>query len=382
MVGQRVRCPGCQVLLDLPPAEGALVVRCPKCRESFRVPPPAARPSVDDTIAGWLTDGDSEDDEPAAAKAPSRPAGGDASGPAVSVAPKPPRQASKSPIRVVKVARNAVLFEFPARRLREPAFRCGMPRRCMRCETTARVFAHVIIYSSTLGEGLTPEAARAAGALALRDESAKDLPDDQLLERLPRVPNVVPPADQPMPYWLCDRCHEGGAIAGQIRVNPDTGEGNCRLLMSNLRVAHDFLMAVGGEDAPGCAELAKAVRKTQESPWDSLTVAVRNRLEQWYSPKSSEQFIVYVPDRDRAPSEDGCAGIVITNQRLIHRLDLRRHEIPSSEPVVITVAQDGYRYAIRLSTPAWQVRRLCLDKEGLRRLRRGLSLGKFRVLWK
>ena len=187
----------------------------------------------------------------------------------------------------------------------------------------------------------------------------------QVLQRLPRVPNVPPPADRPMPYWICDMCGGEGEIYGQVHVQSDTGKGWCRLLLRNLRAAEAFFVAVGGKDSPGHKRLSHRIRALRERPWDHLPEVIQNRVTQWYRPESGEQFLGYVPDRDRARSEDGMAGLVVSDRRVIHHSDLRHRESFVTQPLEIELARGQGRNRLRIKTPNWQIEQFTVDPEGL-----------------
>ena len=121
------------------------------------------------------------------------------------------------------------------------------------------------------------EAERSAGTLVLSNDEVRGLSDQEILDRLPRVPNVPPPGDLPMPYWVCDMCSGSGTVSGQIQVNRTTGTGLCRLFIRNPRRAMEFAQVAGGENTEGYGELKDRVEQTVVNPWDSLPEVVQHR---------------------------------------------------------------------------------------------------------
>jgi hypothetical protein len=369
--------------LILPPGTEHHWARCGGCRARFRLPKPL--PVPEDTVAGWLWQQE-EDDQPAAPAASPKPAPKPrAAAPeppaAKTLAPAPAPRRALPDLRLVGIDRKGVLLEFDAARLKDTAFRTAMPRRCMQCGARTHLEAHVIIFTAALVDSVSLEAERSAGSLVLRPEDVRDLGPEALLDRLPRVPNVPPPADLPMPYWLCDMCSASGAVSGQIQARAETGQGRCRLLISNRRRAEEFLANVGARGTAPHRQVIEAVAKTAERPWDSLPLVVQHRIEQWYKPRADEEFLAYVPDRDHSRTEDGMSGLLLSSRRLVYHTRLRHHESPAGEPLEFRLAMSRMHGQLEVRAPSWQARRLRVDKDGISRLRRALAKGRFRAAW-
>jgi hypothetical protein len=386
MPERQMKCPSCGAMLVIPPGCCNCIVKCGRCQHRFRLSGPDS--ATEDAVASWLV-GDDEESDRQAPRGERRPqeavpgreeshhvAGHESSGGTAVLT------AVNEPIRVVKVDRHqGVIFEFPASRLTSTAFRIAMPRRCLRCGGRAHLRAHVIIYAPELKDSISLEAEHSAGKLVLSDGDARDLNSDELLRRLPHVPNVPHPGDQPMPYWICDMCSGAGAISGQINVNTVTGVGWCRLKIRNLRRALEFLSAAGGEGMPDYDELRKHVAAVVESPWDMLPESVQHRLEQWFRPREGERFITYVPDRNLARTEDGMAGIVISDQRFVFHTHMRHKESLVSQALDLQLTTVGGRGDLCIKAPGWEIKHTTLDRDGIDLVRRGLISGKYQVVW-
>jgi len=382
-----IRCPSCQAVLSVTHAPTSRPVQCGKCQHVFQLP--RRLDVTDDAITSWLSDEQEGRDQAAfevyehvakqaAAAAPDRPPPPQAS-PATAVLPM--REVSKD-IRLVKCDRQGAIIEFPASRLLSPAFRGAMPRRCLKCGSRAHLWAHLIIYAPKMQDSISLEAEHSAGKLVLSGDAARDLDMEDLLHRLPKVPNVPHPADLPMPYWVCDMCSGAGVVSGQIGVHPETGQGFCRVLIRSLRRAAEFIAAAGGASTPDFHELQRAIAAVVESPWDVLPEFVQHRLEQWYRPKQGERFLAYVPDRHLARIDDGMAGIAISDVRLVYHTQLRHKEVLVGEPLEVELTTSGARADLSLKTAQWDIRHTPLDRDGADALRRGLTAGKFSATWR
>jgi len=284
-------------------------------------------------------------------------------------------------LRLLKFGDSGALLEFPAERLKESCFRCAIPRRCLRCGARSHLLAHLIVYAPQLVDNMSLEAEHAAGQLVLREDEIRDMSSDQMLDRLPLVPNVPPPGNLPMPYWVCDMCSGAGLISGQIQVNSSTGKGWCRLRIRNLRRAEEFMEAAGAKDTKGYDVLHSHLEASEENPWEQLPSVIQHRLEQWFKPAGGEQFMAYVPDRDRVRTEDGMSGLLISNHRLIYHSRLRHSESTIDKPLKLATSSNAGKIVLRLDTQAWQIKHLVLDRDGLNLLRRSLTIGSFKSVW-
>jgi len=387
MEPRQVVCPECGQRLRVPPEYLDRLVRCRRCSRQFRAAPAVSNVTEDD-ILQWLTEAD-DMEEPAAPveTVQSQPVQRAAAEVAVAPTMEPlgeegGEMAGGAKIRLVKIEPTGeALFEFPAGRLLETEFRCAMPRRCLRCGNKAHLQAHVIIYAHQLPHGVSLEAEHAAGALFLTEQETRGLTNEELLARLPQVPNAPHPGDVPMPYWLCDLCTPGNVISGQIQVNTATGEGRCRLLVRNFRRAEEFMVAAGGEGAPGYTDLHDRVAATIERPWDRLPLIVQDRVRQWFKPAEGEHYLAYVPDRDHMRTEDGVAGLVISNKRLIYHTQMRHRECNVGDSLELQLAMTGKTGRLRIFTHSWEVKHLPVDRDGISRLRYALTVGKFHAAW-
>lgn len=393
MAARECECPSCNAHLRVPDGEGNRQVRCGKCGNIFQLP---RRLNVtEDAVANWLF----EDEEQAAAAA-GAPTGMASASPSAAAAPAHAHGAASAPTpapaarraaaahfncQLTRIDRKGVLLDFPASYLKETIFRCAMPRRCLQCGSRLHLQAHVVIYAPTLTSSVSLEAEHNAGkmVLVLTADEVKNLTPEQFLTKMPLVPNIPPPGNLPMPYWLCDMCGNSGAISGQIEINSKTGQGRCKLLIGNLWRAEEFLCGVDARETPCYAEVAKRIAATQENPWDHLPLVVQNRLQQWYKAAPSEVYCAYVPDRDHARTEDGMFGVVLSDRRFVCHTKLRHHEInfPGALEFRQKPSNLKNKVHVHIQAPQWESQ-VTLENEGITTLRRALAKAQCTANWK
>jgi len=287
---------------------------------------------------------------------------------------------SESDIRLVKLSQSGAMLEFPAKRLRDISFRCGMPRVCMRCSAKSNLHARVMVYATPLIDAATLHSLLDSDQLVYRAAHAERLSAKDLMDHLPAVPNSPEPAELPMPYWMCDACDPEGLVVGHLIEDAKTGDQTCRLHMRNIPRARDFLQAVHADEGD-LAKLAEWCKAEQQNPWDLVPRAIRQRLMQWFRSEPGERFLAYIPDRGRSRQEEGMAGVVVSDQRLIAHSHLRHKEAVRDLPLRLQLTRGREHDQLTITTSQWKVLRMPVDREGVRLLRRALTLGKFQAVW-
>ncbi len=351
-------------------------VRCGLCRRIFHLPKDI--PVPEDTIFGWLhrSEDDEDRDERADTLAP--------------IPDKPPRRedqaaaprTGQSRMRLVSLERAGALFEFPAEYLREGKFRCSIPRVCIHCLGRAHLSAHLIIFAPQLRDSISLEAEHKAGQLIIPQDRLGGITGEELLQYLPEIPSIPAPANLPMPYWVCDLCSGTGAISGQIKVDQASGHGHCRLFIQNIQIAASFLGAVAGTHHHDFARFVEFAKRAKADRWDALPTVIRHRLEQWFKPVGDERFIAYIPDRNRSRTEDGMAGVIISTRRLIYRRPPVHQELSSDKPATFQMRTSQGKETATISAEGFKARPITLDREGEVALRKALSEGQLKAIWR
>ncbi|MFW6061491.1 MAG: hypothetical protein ACOC93_01660 [Planctomycetota bacterium] len=407
MAKRKAICPACGRQLIVPAKCEDCFVRCGICHHKFRLPKLSS--VTDDLVATWLNmpalDDEAEDEQEEAAAAVGQPSegaavgshasSGSAAGPTEESPPAPARRQEDMPsrmkrgkevtggsdIEVIALDPKGVVFEFPASRLMKTAFRMALPRECVRCRTRSHLSPFPVVYQANMdlsGEW-SLESEYTAGQHYFSEAELKKLGDEELLERLPQVPNVPFPATLPMPYWICDMCTSEGMISGKI--DPERDGGKCRLFLRNLCVAEGFLISAGGRNTPAQKKLLEQILHLKDNPWECMPNAVQNRIRKWFRPQENEAFVAYVPDRKHTRIEDGQAGLLVSDRRLIFHTSLNHREVKADEPVNLQLAMDGEKGELKVSTSHWNVTHMTVDRDGVAKLRRALWKAKFNAEW-
>jgi hypothetical protein len=373
MPARRVRCPKCDLILDVPEEYSGTKVLCSACDAQLVIPA-----ASDAEILDWIGKKSKEDTASALAVEEVMPASAQET---ETAGPRDNLPADEEGLVLVHIDKRGAMFEFPAERLEDADFRSALPRRCLRCGVRHHLQTHLVIFSHQMKDCSEIESDFLEQRPMLTDREIRNLAGQKLLDRLPAVPRVPAPADKPMPYWTCDMCSPANMIFAQHEIDPKTHTGHCHIQIRRLWRAQEFLHNAGGGDSEADREIVRQLKYHPETDWDSLPGVVQQRLRQWFKPLKNERFVAYMPDRTHSRTEDGMAGVVITNRRLIYNSSMRHRESEKGEPLDLEFSMESGRLHLNIKGPNWEIKNIIADKAGLACLRRALSQQKFTAVW-
>lgn len=375
---KRVRCPDCSALLEIPKAFKGTKIRCSACETNFRIP------AISDTdILGWIARDSKEDsatgvssvdieiDETQEEVAP------------VAALPAEEEESSTAEyskegedFRLVRVGQRGPVFEFPVDMLNDPGFRGAIPRHCLRCGAVRHLRPHLVIFAHQMTDCSSLESDFLDSTPSLGETEVCSLSVEEILGRLPKLKKMPSPTDLPMPYWICDMCSPANMIFAQ------GSEDRCRIQISRLWRAEEFLVNVRGEGAPAFEELHRQLEKNPQTLWDTLPGVVQQRIRQWFKPIKKEKYIAYIPDRTRSRTEDGMVGVVVSTRRLIYNSSMRHYENEKGSPLELDFAMESGRLGLHIKGAGWEIKNMIVDKPDLENLRRSLTGEKFPAVWR
>lgn len=388
MAGRLVRCPGCTGVLEIPERYTGRKVLCSLCQMKFLIP---AASEAD--ILDWIGPRDKDDTAAGTAfeikpeELPEELMGNEVvesemDGSSMAGEKVEDRDLTTGVEGLVlhRIDKRGPMFEFPARMLEDKKFRGGLPRRCLRCGAKGNLTPHLVVFARHMTDSVNLENEYVDSTKMLDEYQARNLPQEEVLDQLPRLDKVPEPANLPMPYWICDMCSPKEMIAGEHEVHG--GEICCRMQVHRPWRAEEFLVNIGGEGSAAHEAIREELQKNPEVPWDSLAGSTQHRIEQWYKPYRGETFVTYVPDPTRARTEEGMQGIVVTNRRIIYHSSMRHQEAEKGEPIELQFSLEGGKGSLQIKGSKWDLKNIPVDKPGLERLRRGLHKANWEAVWR
>ncbi len=372
MSGTQVTCPECGVVLAVPPGCEGMKGKCRGCGAVLRVDELLAnQPSLDDTIAGWLSEAQSSSEsaggsrrvasaKPAAKRPPAKrkPSAKPAAGPSGAH----PRFA----LRLDHVDAMGAFFQFDSRVLYDPEFRGSFPQKCVVCGGRDSLAVHLVDWSANKSKGSGRTADHSPCVFDL--DRFKGASGREIVDMIGRTNLLSEPYCLPFPYYVCRCCSPVGALVTDIRTAEDGRGATCELGIASLQQAYEWCIVACGKDCKASKALRKASMEDTERDWRLLPLAVRNRIRQWYEPSDGEKFVAYIQDADFTQAEAGLAGVVLTDRRLVYHKSLADTAIPLNESISVEPQHDNGRTKVRIEAGGHKPLTLCANESSAARL--------------
>lgn len=239
----------------------------------------------------------------------------DSSG-AVGAAPK---------LQVLRVSATGVRFAFDSSLLLCEGFRLSMPVQCVFSGVSERnnLIARPLVF---LDQCLSKIATAESVGSPHECRELGDRHPREWLRQMGRLAKMTAPFDLPMPYYV-------GTRYAHLTLHCETHAGShgriqCELLIPDAETALCWMMRVNGVCGDDYQQLEHEVSLLHGSAWKALSDACRRRVNIWCKLKPHEQFKAYYNDADFNRSDEGLAGLVLTDQRLIFCKYHTRGKIP------------------------------------------------------
>ena len=252
--------------------------------------------------------------------------------------PQELRPTKARPYLVVREATmKGVLFAFDAAWLKSDAFRLSLPTRCVvtGVGVDGGLNARPMIFSNrTKGDiqhihQLETRYARPFRKGASSREHAKSIG---------RIEEMPSPFDLPMLFYTTETS-SSNPLHSVVRSD-DGGQRHCEVLIPNAEVALQWLERVNGRCGPEFALLRGDAVNLSSDAWTSLSEATRRRLEVWARFQRGERFKLYLNDADMSSADEGLAGVIVTDQRLLYHKYRRSRSISLKQEGVLHVRAD------------------------------------------
>lgn len=392
MLCMSVRCPSCRTVLTVPDGHRGNKFLCGQCRTKFKVPSLSDSQIVDliglrnldETSAGNVPALDNsllaEDILLGGDESVGKNGNGNGNG-GLAFQMQSAFSTGIDGFSIARIDSQGALFELRPEVYRRPEFRAAMPRRCLRCGVTHHLKPHLVIFSHLMRESSVLETELVITKPDITEEQILQLDGPGMLKRMPEIRRLPKPANLPMPYWICDMCSPANMVFAQGKLTGD-GSGIMRMQIHRIWRALDFLKNLGCVGSEAWTRLEIECGEKPETPWDTLSGVVQQRVHQWYKPAKGEEFAAYAPDRSKNRSEDGMSGLIVTTRRLIYNCSLRYKEVGKGRPMELNFIMEEGRLKLDIKTPDWEVKNLLVDKAGLERLRRAMTIEKFNATWR
>ena len=243
---------------------------------------------------------------------------------------------------------DGVAMAFDSSFLECDGFRMSMPMRCVYTGETEveRLVARPLAFID-----------RSQAAF----RSARDLqrlrrhdPASSLLSRMRRIEGLPLPFSRPMPYYVSGESDKP-ALACTTHQREDAGF-TCVVLIPDGRYALQWLANVNGICGVEYAMLQRDIGELWTDAWSQLAEQCRHRIAVWCHFEAGEHFRLYLTDADFNRRDEGLAGLVVTDRRLVYCKYHHRGEVRFADGVKLLVREDKLVSRVYALTPAGRTR--------------------------
>lgn len=270
-------------------------------------------------------------------------------------------QAKPSPsrlsVRLGHVDNMGAFFLFDPSLLYDEKFRLTFPQKCVLCGSANSLQVHRVVWSAMLPHrgdlvrnNNKEDAKVTAVVYDLKQLAGKT--GGKFLEALGTIEALPAPYCLPFPYCICPVCSPSGAIVTDVRSIHNGAAQECELGICSLGRAEEFALAVGGPESQDVLLIRQAIRQRGADPWQVVPLAVQSRIRKWYAPEKAEKFLAYIPDSDYARAEDGSAGLVVTDRRLVCFKQGQTVEIPLNSQLTVARMKEGQKINMHILSSA------------------------------
>jgi hypothetical protein len=426
-----VPCPACQTPLNVPPSAGGRRARCPACGDRFIIP--TRTDLLEDTVSGWIDqdvddvidDRDRQDDvapvpqaipsvtEASLEPVPAEEAAGEtivgvpfdkpaetAIKPEHTPAKPKPRPVYK-PVRkpveddapreyplnlrtdpksphlvVLKCGSAGVRLAFDAKWLAHEGFRASMPTRCVYSGVADRskLIARPMIFADRARGVKTsvPDISANHDIRSLGDSGPRQIM--QLMGTIEGMPN---PFLYPMPYYISTR-YANKFILCMTR-DRSSGGITAEVVIPDAVSALEWLSRVNGVCGKEYELLERDTSLLHGDRFQELSEVCRGRIQSWCKLRPHEVFQAYFNDADFGRLDEGLAGIIVTDQRVVYCKYHHRGQVRlDNEAATILTKPDGRFIALTLRIGEDRARMCKLHKDDIIKLQ--TAIGKEAVL--
>ena len=246
---------------------------------------------------------------------------------------------------IKKCTVDGVVLAFDSHWLNTDSFRASMPARCVftggdnLTDLRAKPLAFVDRSQAAIRNATTIEMGHEHHLL--QNQGMMDL-----LHVMGILDGLPGPFDLAMPYFT-DREHLSSVIYCKTTTRPDMGI-SCEITIPCHEVALEWLMRVNGVCSDDYHLLAYEIGIISNDSWKMLSEKCRHNMEAWCHFNQGENLSLYVRDADLGKSDDGLAGLVVTDKRIIFHKYHHNGEIDLTRDATLIARKEKRLYRLSL----------------------------------
>ncbi len=248
---------------------------------------------------------------------------------------------------VSRCTQSGVELTFNSNFLKHDGFRLSMPLACAftgesdRAKLIARPLAFLDQARGEIRNAYDIEAGHEA-------KLTQSITGKEMLSRMGVIEQLPEPFRFPFPYYVRTD-HSNMSIKC---TTSKKGEGPllAHVTIPDGPMALRWLRHVNGVCGREYDLLSRDVAHLWQNEWTGLDETVRRRLEVWAHFMDGEKFRYFINDADMPKKDEGLAGVVLTDRRLIYKKFHRQGQVEFGTNAQLIIRADGTMAGLRVKT--------------------------------
>lgn len=273
---------------------------------------------------------------------------------------------AKPNLVINQCSQEGVLIAFDSACMQDIGFRTSIPVACAfsgernKSDLIAKPLAFVDQSQATIRNPQEIEAGHE------RKMTESDTPES-LIAQMDIIKGLPERFQKPMPYYVAA---DHATLSLECRTkNRKDGGSTCFVVIPEGTIALQWLAAVNGTCGAEYRMLRNDVARLWSKQWQGVPEDIRQRIGAWAGFTPGERFRYYINDGEFGKKDEGMAGLIFTDRRIIYHRYHRSGEALYLENPQLIVRPEGDFAGVSIKTDLNTVKTVQLRISDLERLR-------------
>jgi hypothetical protein len=249
---------------------------------------------------------------------------------------------------VTQCTQSGVELSFDSRFLMHDGFRLSMPLACVYTGDAER--SHLIAKPlAFLDQARGGELRNAYDVESGREAKlSQTQTGKEMLARMGVIEQFPEPFRYPFPYYV--RTDHSNQSLKCYTTRSGEGPTVAHVVIPDGHLALRWLRHVNGVCGKEYDLLSRDVAHLWQGEWIGMDEQVRRRIDVWAHFLSGEKFRYFINDADMPKKDEGLAGVVLTDRRLIYKKFHRQGQVEFGTNAQLIIRPDGTMAGLRVKT--------------------------------